>query len=309
MKYAILTSFLLASGCTLASPPATTFSVHVINSENLIPVTNAVVKTGFTLKHDPWGTGGGEKVRFKESVDGEGRVGFEGNTIWNEQGGNVHAEGYYPSIFSKKYTHNKVLNRWEPWNPTLEIKMRPKKNPVAMVERRVRWRSIPDEEDAVGFDLEVGDWVAPHGMGRVSDLILTTSSYMQDGKKGSEARYILSFANELDGIQIYRFPSEIRSSFKWPYEAPIQGYLSVLEKYKHWDVNGAPDNSNYDDENNYIFRVRSRELEDGSVAGCYGVFKGELEFIPQGKVRFNYLFNPEVGERSLEWSGVNLLEK
>lgn len=187
--------------------------------------------------------------------------------------------------------------------------MRPIKNPVPMIQKYIEWKPVPDIGSTVGYDLEVGDWVSPHGKGKISDLILTSSSYFREGKRGSEARYTLSFSNEHDGIQVYRFSEDMRSSFKWPYEAPLDDYQPILEKFKHWDVNGTPDKTNYDERNNYIFRVRSRQLEDGTIVACYGMINGELEFIPQGKIKLSYLFNPIEGERSLEYSGKNLLKK
>jgi len=96
----------------------------------------------------------------------------------------------------------------------------------------------------------------------------------------------------------------LRSSFKWPYESPLDGYRPTLERFRHWDLNGNPDKANYKGGNNYIFRVRSRKLEDGSISACYGMITGELEFIPQGKIKLSYYFNSVENERSLEYSGV-----
>jgi hypothetical protein len=309
MKQIILLSLMLNTGCALASPPSTKFSVHVTNVETGLPISNAVVRTGFTLKYDPWGNEQNEYDNRKEGVNADGLISFEGETIRDERGGTVFADGYYSQRFGMKYKKNIALNRWEPWNPTIEVKLRPKKNPVPMVQKYIEWKPIPNIGGAVGYDLEVGDWVSPHGKGKISDLILTTSSYFQEGQKGSEARYTLSFSNEFDGIQVYRYPEDLHSSFKWPYQAPMEGYRPTLEKFRHWDVNGMPDKSNYDEKNNYTFRVRSRQLEDGSVEACYGMIEGEVEYIPQGKIRFSYWFNPVPNERSLEYNGVNLLKK
>jgi len=300
---------LLSSGCALANPPSAKFTVHVTDSETGRPISNAVVKTGFTLKYDPWGTGGTVRDPREENVNIEGQISFEGKTVSQERGGNVHADGYYNHRFGMKYKKNRILNRWEPWNPTFEVRMRPKKNSVAMVQKYIEWKPVPNIGSSVGYDLEVGDWVATNGKGKIADFILKTSSYFQEGKRGSEARYTLSFSNKDDGIQPYRYPEGLRSSFKWPYEAPSDGYQPALERFRHWDLNGNPDKSNYNGKDKFLFRVRSRKLEDGSIVGCYGMLSGELEFIPQGKVRFSYYFNPVPNERSLEYSGENLLKK
>ncbi len=176
-------------------------------------------------------------------------------------------------------------------------------------QKYIEWKAIPETGKPIGYDLEIGDWIVPHGKGKMADFILTFSSYFQDMKKGSEARYVLSFPNEFDGIQEYQFPEDLNSSFKWPYLAPLDGYRPTLIKFKHWDTNGTPDKTNYSGKNNYIFRVRSRQLDDGTIVACYGIIKGEFEFIPQGKIKLSHYFNPVPNERSLEWNGENLLQK
>ena len=75
------------SGCALANPPSTKFTVHVIDAETMRSITNAVIQTGFTQKSDPWGTGGGKSTRVKKNVDENGLASFVGNTISEERGG------------------------------------------------------------------------------------------------------------------------------------------------------------------------------------------------------------------------------
>jgi hypothetical protein len=303
---------LLGSGCVLAEPLETKFTVRVTDSETSLPVSNAMVRTTFTQKRDPWGTGKGQFNQVKLPVDQSGAVTLSGYQGKFEEGisARVFADGYYSDGNGFRFERKSLaFNRWEPWDPVIEVKMRPKKNPVPMIQKYIEWKPVPGIGSTVGYDLEVGDWVSPHGKGKISDLILTTSSYFQEGKRGSEARYVLSFSNEADGIQAYCFPEGLNSSFKWPYNAPMDGYQPIVEKFKHWDVNGAPDKSNYDEKNNYILRVRSRQLDDGSIIACYGMITGELEFIPQGKIKFSYYFNPVPNERSLEYNGENLLKK
>ena len=288
--------------------PEMKVTYHVTDSENGLPITNAVVTKCFILGS---GYDGASTKQETAKVDRNGFCVISGETHRHAGGGaGAQAEGYYYGSAELNFSgRNIMLNRWEPWNPTVEIKIRKIKNPVPMVKKYIEWKSIPYIGSAVGYDLEVGDWVSPHGKGKISDLILTTSSYFQEGQKGSEARYTLSFPNEFDGIQVYRYPEELHSSFKWPYQAPMDGYQPTLEKFRHWDVNGMPDKSNYAEKNNYMFRVRSRKLEDGSMEACYGMIEGEIEYIPQGKIRFSYWFTPVPNERSLEWNGVNLLKK
>jgi hypothetical protein len=297
MKYNIMLLIaLLCSGCVMAEPRLKA-TFHVSDAESGSILTNSSV----TVYNDGWDT---------KNVDENGNCSFEGEGMSFGWKARAKSDGYYDSEPRAEFSSiNHILGRWEPWNPTVEALMRPKKNPVPMVHVYTEWKSIPKASESVGYDLEAGDWVAPHGKGTRADFTVHFSGYFQDAKKGSEARYILSFPNKFDGIQQYVCPKDMNSSFRWPYEAPLDGYLPSLEKFKHWDRYGMPDKSNYDETNNYIFRVRSRQREDGTLEACYGMIEGELEYIPQGKIKFKYWFNPTPNERSLEWNGANLLKK
>jgi len=289
----------LMAGCVMAEPRKK-ITFHVMDEESGVPLTNAQV----TVFNKGW------HVR---QVDANGHCTFEGSSAVGKSfgwTGHTELEGYYKDSSGLEYSKlNHVLNRWEPWNPTVEVKLRKKMSPVPMVHKYTEWEPIPKTDLPLGYDLDVGDWIAPHGKGKRSDFLVTFSSYFQDSKKGSEACYVLTFPNEFDGIQAYQFPEGLNSGFKWPYKAPLDGYQSTLERFKHWDRNGTQDKSNYAGKNNYIFRVRSRQLEDGTIVACHGMTTGGLEFIPQGKVRLSYYFNPVENERSLEYNGENLLKK
>ena len=74
-------------------------------------------------------------------------------------------------------------------------------------------------------------------------------------------------------------------------------------------VAGAPKH-NLNKDVNYLIRTRTQVDEDGNItSACYGYFQGEISFIPKGEFKFGYWFNPVPNERSLEYSGENLLKK
>lgn len=308
MKTWILLLLLANVGCISASTSETQFKLQVSDCETGLPISNAVAQIQFILKHDPW-EGRSKYDHRKTPVGNDGTLEVTGETIRDTGGGaTIFADGYYTDGAGFSFTgKNTILNHWEPWNPTLTVKMRPKKNPVPMVHKFIEWKKIPQMNKPVGFDLEKGDWVSPHGTGVSSDLIFTVTGYFQDSQKGSEGRYQLSFSNEHDGIQVFRFPEGVRSSFKWPYEAPEKGYGSSLEKYVYWPPNGGKRKTTYDDEDNYIFRVRSRKMKDGAIVGCYGMIEGDVQVGPRGEIKFKYWFNPVTNEKSLEWNKINLL--
>ena len=309
MKISLLCiSVVSLSFTACAVPPAAKMTVKVLDEETGAPMSNCVVQTRFLVKshwNDP-----DEYDEQKCISDADGLCAFSGIDDSFGYGGGVLSSNYYQSSFKVPYTGvNRLLNRWEPWNPTIEVKMRPIKNPVPMIYRSVTIKQIPKMNTPIGFDLETSDWVAPYGKGVVSDFIFNATWFFQDTQRGSDGRYTLSFSNETDGIQTYLFSKEISSSFKWLYEAPLSGYQPVLKKHISWPANGGERDTDYDETNNYMFRVRSQKLVDGSIVGTYGIIQREIEVGPRGSLKFEYWFNPVPNERSLEWNGVNLLKK
>ncbi|QBG46695.1 hypothetical protein EGM51_04510 [Verrucomicrobia bacterium S94] len=306
----ILNLALLLSGCALAQPPSTKFTVQVTDAETGTPITNAWVRTGFKERADPWGAGVGKSTRVQKQVDSDGVALFKGNTISEERGGRVFADGYYSHGFGMKYSYNIALNRWEPWNPTFEVKMRPKKNPVPMYHREGHWSAfkVPEYEKLLGYDLEKQDFVSPHGKGSKADLFF---EFKRDFKNSQnyDVSCRLTFPNEHDGIQEYYFDEAIQSSFKWPYLAPTNNYQPTVEWHSTRSNAGAISN-NFKENVNYIFRVRTQVDDEGNItSACYGKISGPFGLGWADWVNWVYWFNPVPNERSLEYNGVNLLKK
>ena len=288
------------NGCAFATVSASKFTVHVTDMETKSPVSNAVVKTIFEHKYDPWGNKPNKVDRRKESVDENGLVVFEGEDLGGSIGASVFADGYYSDWGGFEYkSKNLVLNRWKPWNPTIEVKMRPNKNPVPMVHKFQSWVVVPEFGKPVGYDLEVGDWMAPYGKGKINDFLFEMNLDRKSMAE-AEASYTLTFSNPLDGIQEYLPPDDLRSSFIFPYVAPTNGYSKSL--YQH-DITTpyGPSKTTEKENVNYIFRVRTKTDEDGNiVSACYGRIRGELKISRKGQVGFSYWFNPDPQSRSLE---------
>ena len=121
------------------------------------------------------------------------------------------------------------------------------------------------------------------------------------GYQGAECH--ISFPNDLDGIQEFATPQDLRSSYIFPYLAPTNGYKPKLFKEK-WYANAQDDavtNLKEGKDINYIFRVRGRVDEDGNIIfSNYGRIRGEIRISSHGRLYFSYWFNPEPNNRSLE---------
>jgi len=129
-------------------------------------------------------------------------------------GFNVKKEGYYNSRGSYKFafsgqfdSQRMTSNR----SPVVTVLLKKIIHPVPMYVNRVdiAHREKPDTDKPVGFDLTIGDFVAPYGKGTNAQIFFTwhveyvdTNSAQSDWKrsrKGWDGRMTISFPNSGDG--------------------------------------------------------------------------------------------------------------
>jgi len=277
------------------------FTMKVIDSQTNQPVTNGFVQTVFRHGYGAFPDDPRWVLKVPLNKDGIAVLSTKSD-LWHANG-SIKVKGYYPGGAGFEFKgQNKILNRWEPWNPTLEVKLRPIKNPVPMVHKDLVLKA-PILEKPVGLDLEVGDWVAPYGKGKITDFTVMFN-LLTPKEKG--IHYFLTFPNPDDGIQEYEFSKEMHSYFKWPYLAPLSGYQSSLDKYfvlNFPKILNAP-KYNLKKNINYIFRVRTqRNKKKEIVSAYYGRIKREVRISPNQKFRLEYWLNTNSTSRSLEWIG------
>ena len=208
-------------------------------------------------------------------------------------------DGYYTSGDMYTFTKRSFLNRWKPWNPTVEVKLKEARNPVPMYAKRTQFIKVPILDMPVGYDLEKGDWVTPYGKGTVSDFVFNCHiRYVNNDDWDSS--FNLTFTSEDDGIQAYTPPEDDFSSFRWPYEAPEEGYQKDLTRSGFWHPDGKH-KPEYGSKQRYIFRVRTKRDEAGKITEArYGKMPDDIVFSRSGKISFTYYFNPS-DNRSLEY--------
>lgn len=247
---------------------------------------------------------------LKEGLtDNEGFFTAESTTI-NSVGLSAEKTGYYHSGIHYEFKSSSfLLNRWEPWNPTIEVVLKKKRNPVPMYQNYLEALLVPKLNTPVGFDLEKGDWVAPYGNGMTSDLVFTcNNNYVSFSEANTSCD--ISFSNVQDGLQEYKFDEKNQSHYKWPFEAPGNGY--VIKSLNKWmSVKpGEQYKSNYQEKVNYLFRVRTVVDKNGNIVKAnYGKMEGDFRVYKKGTVNFSYIFNPD-GTRNLEEDpNKNLLKK
>jgi len=299
MKH-ILSLFLLIpllTNAACSTPPTAAMTLKIVDSTTQKPILNAVVGARFRYDYNDAPT----KEVFYSNTNGICLV--KGPIRNYDLASDIVKKGYYKGWAQLDFKgRNQILNRWKPWNPTIEVKLRPIKKPVPMVHKKIFRLPPPKTNSSVGFDLMVGDWVAPCGKGKVSDFVFTVTLVLTP-KKG--AQYKLTFANPNDGIQEYESSKEIHSYFKWPYLAPLSKYKTSLERFAYYMFpNPRIPSTNLKKNVNYIFRVRSKVDKKGNlISAYYGYIKGEIQIEKENAFYFEYWLNTNSTSRSLEWIG------
>ena len=213
----------------------------------------------------------------------------------------VEGAGYYRTQGpSRGINDEKSLQRYTIGVQKIDLEVRPVRNPVGGISRDVDRRPLPKIDGPMGFDLEVGDWVAPYGKGKTNDFIFELDGRFSS-RRDYDQKFTLRFSGPHDGIILFRHPKETGSALKWPYEAPLAGYESSLVWLLKWSLKQGGRGTTIDlgGETNYIFRVRSEVDEKGNIIRAwYGVVSGD--FIPVGgnneigrNVSFTYALNPD----------------
>ena len=193
-----------------------------------------------------------------------------------------------------------------------DIVLKPVLDPVPMTVTRFRGR-LPAARGIVGFDLERGDWLEPHGSGRVADLLFHV--HVDHGQPGPSGMLTILFTNKGDGIQPFRaarpYSTEFGSNLAPPHQAPLNGYRPSLTRAFREEA-GESFRQDARSSQNYLIRTRTIIDAGGAIRqACYGWIEGEVLFDPRGpdgpQLAFTAFFNPDPhpDARSLERSTQN----
>jgi hypothetical protein len=274
-----------------ATAPISHFSVNVVDEENM-PVEGATVQGYFTnLKR---GYVPGPARISTTDVDGKANITGPAYFAVNVK---TKKEGYY--ISEKKIPVNIKQDQ------NINFLLRSKKNPIAMYAKKVlvSARGTRRIGEQFGYDFMVGDFVLPHGKGKVSDLIITHTYYKKDSWNYSY-EIAIKFSNPGDGLVPFFTNKElVESAFKSDYKAPKEGYIN------EWNLNGKregadkPVQENLDKNRNYYFRVRTETDKEGNIESAYyGKIYGEF-------LSITYYLNPTPNDRNVEFDSEKNLFK
>lgn len=213
--------------------------------------------------------------------------------------------GYYANGITYQFT-NVVNGKWQPWNPIVDLIVKPILNPIPMYAQNMGMMGfilmLPAKNTPIGFDLEAADFVTPYGKGTVSDFIfnLTEKVPFVNSSQPFDISLNLSFSNKGDGIQSVIVPHN--QGRVMPRYAPEGGYQSTLVQEIARYANGKGLNNQINENQNYFFRVRTAlDGQDNVKSALYGKIYGEISFWGNQHLRFTYYLNPTPNDRNMEF--------
>ena len=272
-----------------------------------VPVTNAQAVAYFSFLHKE----GSEEKRF--ATDTNGMCTVKGLCSIG-MSGTFSKEGYYASGFGHKVLTAYPMpssalkdGKWQPWNPTVDIILKEKRNPIPMYVKSGEI-ILPKTNEPFGIDFQAGDLLAPHGNGKVADMVLTyvfNTPSPDDEKQEYFAHFALASTNKHEGVIVMK--SDTWSEYKTVYEASLEGYEHQFETFKRFTPKAELEKKFLATDEYLVFRSRVITNEYGQItsahygkiysASCWGTAKNPAG----GAVHIRYFFNPISNDRNVEF--------
>ncbi len=267
-----------------ATIPEWAMTVKVVDESDQ-PVANATVKVAWHIAPPP-----GESIAF---TNVSGLTDTNGIFSVLERSGSIEVmcsaekSGYYSAGGGHEFAHFKENNP-EKYHPKLTLLLQKIIKPIPMYAKSVNL-VVPTFDKPVGFDLIVGDWIAPFGKGLNADILFAGHNESQSPGY-FDYKLTVSFPNRGDGIQEFGTPTTesgaAGSALNSAHQAPADGYKSesVLPKVSQRVAN-----------RNYYFRVRTVLDDQGKIITThYGKIYGDF-------MQFRYFLNPTPNDRDVEF--------
>jgi hypothetical protein len=180
------------------------------------------------------------------------------------------------------------------WNPVQTLMLKKIVKPIPMYAKRIDAQP-PADGKPIGYDLMVGDWVAPYGKG-INPDILFTREYNRKSLQDYDYKLTVSFPKAGDGIQEFLVPYKNMegSALRSPHEAPTNGYQPQIVRL-NISHPGQKLIFDYDENRAYFIHVRTVLDENGNVkSALYGKIYGDF-------MQFSYYLNPTPNSRNVEF--------
>jgi len=313
IKYLVAGLVLLSINVTAVALPTAKLTLKVVD-EASNPIEGA--ESGLIFYTATWGKP--VNTRDKDITDSNGLfTGSGGSSQYIGYG--ATKDGYYRT-WGGKFRMDSIsgipgFRRWQPWNPTVEVVLKKKINPIALYAHNMQLLTkklpeIPVLNRFIGYDLIARDWVVPHGLGTHRDFLFKLENHRVVGDRDYHVTLTLQFPNEGDGIQSHFDQPDVGSRLRLPHNAPTTGYLKevIINRERSPGKHSKPENIRNRDDQNYFFRVRTEKDEKGNiVSALYGKVHGGIDLLgfavgfDTGRVKFNYYLNPAPNDTNLEF--------
>ncbi len=304
------------------------FGVFVVDDKTGKALKNVSVMGVFDVNSGWFAVKGSDGPNFDRAVtDVNGRCRLRGRTNCGNVGCWVEKppSGFYPCPqgWGRRFSEKNLLGIWQPDNLVATIRLQRVECPIPLFIKRVTKAErggfttdiFPKGEDTLRYDLLMGDWLAPVGTGRVADVTFTRHPRedLGEGVNGADVRgpsyrdsMTVRFPGEGNGLVELHPPPSYRLRIR---TAPEDGYRS---EYLCWRGTNRKleDDSNYDENRCFCFRIRTRRDDRGRIVEAYyGKIYGDItfvyqfrpEFVPVASVCMSYYLNPTPLDRNLEW--------
>lgn len=152
------------------------------------------------------------------------------------------------------------------------------KRKVRPVDKAKAHMELPDSlrymSGELYFDCEAGDWLPPHGEGKVADLKVVKTFECKDGSNpGSGNRRTISIEAVGPGNGFLKDACNWFDGMPGAYEVPacarFEDKLEPSVSSWHWDDENATKNKEFDESTYMLMRLRTRLSEDGQVIGAH----------------------------------------
>lgn len=278
-----------------------------------VPVEGAEI-SAFTFDHWQPSEGFGKDISSKTvgTTDKTGEFVLTAPSVRGDFTYHVSKPGFYISRGLKYKFLKAMSNQWQPWNPSVKTELLRIIKPIPLCVKRVvevigDAIPLPAFGIPVGYDFEVGDWIAPYGKGKISDIRFQLDGKHENLDEHYDAKLSVTFSNPQDGLILQEATG---STLRLPHQAPENGYKPDLVKRKaRLPVTRKGVDEGVDDivddtkpTENYFLRIRTVVNEKGEIVSAnYAKIHGPFEWYPNGKMRFQYYFNPTANYRNLEF--------
>lgn len=165
------------------------------------------------------------------------------------------------------------------------------------------WVKFPLTTGRFGFDMKVGEWVAPYGKGETADF------WVRREETNGVYRAILEFEGPFNGV--YKQAQEHSTSFKSVYDADASHvFVQTMDIWTRDCSGKVPVRTQHVSDSEYLV-IRSRSVvdADGHLTRCnYSKIYGAIT--ASESLRFKTMvFNPEKNDTNLEFDRSRNLRK